>query len=96
MEHSPIAVESVKNLQAAGKDFLEGILGRKLEENQQVFIMVLSPGKEPDEAGRRQARAGLEETFRKTEVYAREHDITDAEVDDAIEEARKQVRLKKD
>jgi hypothetical protein len=72
MERSPSAVESVKNLQADGKQVLEGILGQKLQESQQVLIMVLSPGKEPDEQARQQAHAGLEAIFKNTEQRARE------------------------
>ena len=58
--------------------------------------MVLSPGTEPDESARCQARAGLEATFRKTETYAREHGIEDSEIDAAIREATRYVRPGKD
>jgi hypothetical protein len=92
MERSPVAVESVRNLQASGKRLLEDILGQQLQENQQVFIMVLSPGTEPNEAARDQARAGLEATFRQTEAYARAHDINEDEIDSAIQEAMQHVR----
>lgn len=94
MEREPI-VQSVKDIQATGKRWLEDLLGRKLLENQQVFIMVLSPGLEPDESARRQARAGLEATFQKTEAYAAEHGIADEEIDAAIREAREHVRSRK-
>jgi hypothetical protein len=96
MERSLVTVESVRDLQAGGKRWLEDVLGQQLQENQQVFIMVLSPGTEPDEAARRQARAGLEATFQKTEAYAREHGIGDGEIDAAIEEAMRHARSKKD
>ena len=92
MERSPITVESVSNLQASGKRLLEDILGQQLQENQQVFIMVLSPGSEPDEATRRQARTGLEATFEKTADYAKEHNVSDGEIDAAIQEATGQIR----
>jgi hypothetical protein len=91
MEKPPIAVESVRNLQESGKLLLEKILGQSLQDNQQVFIMVLSPGSEPDEAARRQARAGLEAIWEKTAAYADEHGISDDEIDAAIEEAIQQV-----
>lgn len=96
MEQSLIAVERVGDLQAGGKRWLEDVLGQQLRENQQVFIMVLSPGTEPDETARRQARAGLEATFQKTEAYAREHGIDDGEIDTAIGEAMRHVRSRKD
>jgi hypothetical protein len=95
MELAPIAVESVKNLQASGKRLLEEILGQKLLENQQVFIMVLSPGTEPDEAARQRARAGLEATFQRAEAYARERGIADEDIDAAIDEATEHVRPRK-
>jgi hypothetical protein len=96
MEQSPIAIQSVKNLQASGKRLLEDILGQQLQENQQVFIMVFSPGKEPDDAARCQARAGLEHTFQETAAYAQERGITDDEIDAAIHEAMDHVRPRKD
>lgn len=92
MEQSPIAVESVRDLEASGKRLLEGILGQQLRENQQVFIMVLSPGSEPDAAARQAGRAGLEATFRKTEAYAQQHGVSDEEIDAAIGEAMAHVR----
>lgn len=95
MQKSPIAVESVRNLQANGKRLLEAMLGQTLQENQQVFIMVLSPGAEPDETARRHARAGLEATFQKTQAYADEHDVADDEIDAAIDEASERIRHQK-
>ena len=56
MEHDPSPSQSVKDIQASGRHWLEDVLGQHLQENQQVFIMVLSPGREPDEEARRQAR----------------------------------------
>ncbi len=96
MDQSLIAVESVRNLEASGKRWLEGVLGQPLQENQQVFIMVISPGTEPDEADRRRARAGLEATFQKTEAYARAQGIGDDEIDEAVREAMRHVRSRKD
>jgi hypothetical protein len=92
MNQSSITVENVRNLQAPGKRLLEDMLGQPLQEDQQVFIMVLSPGTEPDEAARRQARMGLEAIFEKTATYAAAHGISDEEIEGAIEEARQQVR----
>jgi hypothetical protein len=96
MERPSVAVESVSHLQESDRRALEGILGQQLRENQQVFIMVLSPGTEPDEAARTRARAGLDATFAKTAAYADEHGVTDDAVDVALEEARRHVRPRKD
>ena len=92
MEQSSITVESVGNLEAGGKRLLEEMLGRPLQEDQQVFIMVLSPGAEPDEEARRQARAGLEAVFQKTAAYAAEKGASDEDIDAAVLEAAEQVR----
>ena len=92
MEQSSVTVESVRNLQASGKRLLENLLGQQLQEDQQVFIMVLSPGSEPDEAARRQARLGLEATFRKTEAHAIQNAASDEEIEAAIQEAVEQIR----
>jgi hypothetical protein len=92
MEKSNVAVESVKDLQPNGKRLLEDILGQQLQEDQQVFIMVFSTGKEPDDAARQQARAGLERVFQKTAALARQQDISEEEIEAAIHEAMDQVR----
>jgi hypothetical protein len=91
MDRSCITVESVSNLEGNGKRLLEDLLGHRLQDNQQVFIMVLSPGTEPNEAARREARLGVEATFRKTEAYAAEHGVSGDAIDAAIEEAMRQA-----
>jgi hypothetical protein len=96
MEQSSITVESVRNLQASGKRLLENLLGQQLQEDQQVFIMVLSPGSEPNESARRQARLALEATFRKTEANAIQNGASDEEIEAAIQEAIRQIRSGKD
>ena len=55
MEHEFLTVQNVKDLQDGGKRWLENVLGQHLKESQQVFIMVFTPGIEPDEASRRLA-----------------------------------------
>src|SRR5207249_3964395 len=55
MEHELLTIQNVKDLQDGGKRWLENVLGQHLRENQQVFIMVFTPGVEPDEAARRGA-----------------------------------------
>jgi hypothetical protein len=91
-----LVVEDVKNLEANSKRFLEEILGGQLREDQQVFIMVLSPGTAPDAEARRQASLGLERVFQQTEAYARQHGVTDTEIDAAIKEAMAHVRPETD
>ncbi len=92
MEHDPVAVQTVKDIPADGRRWLEGVLGAPLQDHQQVFLMAFSPSREPDDESRRRARAGLEMTFAKTEAYAREHGILEPEIDDAFQEAMRHVR----
>jgi hypothetical protein len=92
MEHEPVTVENVRDIQAGGRRWLEDVLGQHLQEHQQVFIMVLTPGRAPDEETRRRARAALDTTFRKTDAYAQKHGVTDEEIDAAIREATDHVR----
>src|SRR5947199_2387513 len=92
MEQLPITVESVKDIQATGKRWLEDVLGHHLRDNQQVFIMVFTPGAEPTEAARAQARAGLEQIGARVDEHMQEHGITEAEFDDAVDDAMKHVR----
>ena len=92
MENEPVAVHNVKDLQDSGKRWLEDLLGQKVQQNQQVFIMVLSPGSEPDETAQSRARAGLEATFHKTAHHAQQHGAADADADAAVEEAMEHVR----
>ena len=95
MEQSTVAVESVRNLQASGKRLLEEMLGQTLNDSQQVFIMILSPGTEPDEEAVRQARAALTEVFKKTRAHAEAHAIEQREIDAAVDEAVQNIRSRK-
>ena len=75
---------------------LEGILGADLQENQNVFIMVYTPGNEPSAEAQPQARAGVEATFQKTAAFAAEQGIANEEIEAAIGEAMDHLRCRKD
>jgi len=92
MEHESVAIQNVKDLQTRERQWLEGMLGRHLQENQQVFIMVFTPGALPDEVTRQRARAGLEKTWEQVDRHMKEHGITDEEFDAAVDEAMEHVR----
>lgn len=92
MEREPVAVQSVKDIQASGKRWLEDVLGRQLESNQQVFIMVFTPGVVPSDERRREALAGLERTWEQVEKHMKAHGITADEFDTAVDEAMEHVR----
>ena len=92
MEHEPLAIQNVKDLQDNGKRWLENVLGQHLKENQQVFIMVFTPGVEPDEALRRQALASVKQTMTHVESNLAEPGVTGEEFDAAVDEAMEDVR----
>lgn len=92
MEHELLTVRNVKDLQDSGKRWLEDVLGQNLKESQQVFIMVFTPGVEPDEATRRQALAGVERTMAEVEQNLTEQSVTDEEFDATVDEAMEDVR----
>ena len=92
MEHEPLTIQSVKDLQDSGKRWLENVLGQHLKESQQVFIMVFTPGVEPDEATRRQALASVKQTMTQVEKNLAEGGVSDDEFDAAVDEAMEDVR----
>lgn len=92
MEKEPLTIQSVKNLQDSGKRWLENVLGQHLKENQQVFIMVFTPGVEPDEASRRQALANVKQTMNQVESNLAIGGVTGDEFDAAVDEAMEDVR----
>ena len=92
MEHEPLTIQSVKDLQDNGKRWLENVLGQHLKENQQVFIMVFTPGVEPDEASRRQALARVKQTMNHVESNLAEQGATGDEFDAAVDETMADVR----
>lgn len=92
MENELIAVQNVKDLQATGKQWLETVLGRHLEETQQVFVMVFSPGVEPDAAAKRQALAAVQRTWDRVDANLRGKGASGDEFDAAVEEAVEHIR----
>ena len=92
MEKEPLTIQCVKDLQDSGKRWLENVLGQHLKENQQVFIMVFTPGVEPDEASRRQALANVKQTMTQVESNLAVEGATGEEFDAALDEAMEDVR----
>ena len=92
MERQPIAVRSAKEIQGSEKRWLEAVLGQHLQDHQQVFIMLFTPGVAPDEATRRQARDGIRKLQAKARAHADAQGISDEEIDAAVDEAMGHVR----
>ncbi len=92
MEHELLTVQKVKDLQDNGKRWLEKVLGERLKENQQVFIMAFTPGAQPDDASRRQALASVKQTMSTVEKNLSAGGVSHEEFDAAVDEAMEDVR----
>jgi hypothetical protein len=92
MENELLTVQNVKDLQDGGKRWLENVLGRDLKESQQVFIMVFTPGVEPDESSRRQALANVKQIISKVEKNLEEQRVNDEDFNAAVDETMASVR----
>lgn len=74
---------------------VEHLLGRSLQDDQQIYILAFKPGVAPDENTRRRAAASMLQTFDKAEQHARQQGVSDAEIDEAVDEAMDHVRYGK-
>jgi hypothetical protein len=92
MEHELLTVQNVKDLQDNGKRWLENVLGRHLGEDQQVFIMVFTPGVEPDAATRQHACANVKQVMTQVEKSLADQGIAAEAFDAAVDEAMEGVR----
>lgn len=90
-----VVVRKVKQLPSEEKRSLESLVGRALEDNQQVFILAFTPSLEPDEKARQEAMHGLAQTWEKVEKHMLQHGITDEEFDSAVDKAADEVRCGK-
>ncbi len=87
-------VHDVAKLPDNDKRSLEGLLGQSLEIGEQVVIMVIKPGVVPDEATRRRSAEAIKRTLAEVDAHVRANNISDEEIDAAIEEAMAHVRCR--
>jgi hypothetical protein len=87
-----VTLHNVQDIQADKRIWLEGLLGQQIRENQQVCILVFTPGAVPDEQTRRAAAARIERTLDAAEQHAAKRGITAQEADAAVAEAMEHVR----
>ncbi len=85
-------VRNVSDIASAERQVYEHALGHQLGENQQVFIMVVTPNTMPSDAIRTQAFAEMERLARQAAASARRQGVSEQEINDAIEEAVGHVR----
>jgi hypothetical protein len=92
MEHATL--RNVTDLQGDKRTVLEGLLGQQLSENQQVFIMVFTPGVIPDDEVRQAAATRIEKALDESERQASARAVTAEEADAAVDEAIDHVRYR--
>ena len=88
-------VRNVRDFPPRERRWLESALGHSLQEDQQVFIVVLTPGVAPDEEARRQALTQMEQSFDEAQKHALEHGVSERDIDEAVDEATARIRYGK-
>jgi hypothetical protein len=88
-------VRKVTDLPSDEKRSLESIVGRNLQDNQQVFIMAFTPGVSPNASARAEALAGLKQTGEKVAQHLKAQGISGLEFEAAIDEAVHDVRTQR-
>ena len=83
---------NVEDIPEASRRSLEGLLGRELQQDQRVVILVLDPAAAPSGESRRNAAQGLREIIARAERHAAGTGVSEAEADAAVEEAMAHVR----
>jgi hypothetical protein len=71
---------------------VESMVGRPLQAEDRVFLVVLRPNREPTAEAKARARARVEQVFAQTDRYGQEHGITADEADAAIDQAVREIR----
>ena len=71
---------------------VEAMVGRPLDAEDTVFLVVMRPGHEPTAADKARARARLEKVFAEADRHGLEQGISAADADAAIDSAVQDVR----
>ncbi len=85
-------LRNVHDMQGDKRTALEGLLGQQLSDNQQVFIMVFTPGAVPDDTTRHAAAARIAKALDEAEEHAAARAVTPEEADAAVDDAMDHVR----
>ena len=89
---SEMITRGVNELPEPERRSLENLLGHSLQSDQQVFVMVFSTGKNPDDATRRAAAESIRRTLETVDRHQATQVIPSDEVEAAIVEAMHHVR----
>ena len=86
---------SVTDLVDCDKQSLEHLLGVPLSKDQRVYVTAFTPGGEPDPEMRVQAADAVEKMLDRTAAHAHRRGVTDAQIDQAVDEVMSKVRPRK-
>ena len=88
-------IRNVRDMEAGKRQSLEAVLGRQLQDDQQVIIRVLTPGVEPDALTKREALEHAQDLSRKAAKHRESLGVSEAEADRIVDEAMEHVRRRK-
>jgi len=85
-------VHHVKDMLPATRRGLEAALGETLFDNQQVYLVVVTPGVEPSDQQRAEALANLRELGEQGAKHRESLGVSVDEADRAVDEAMENIR----
>jgi hypothetical protein len=83
---------NVTELLESDRRSLEHLLGAPLNTTQMVHIVAYTPDQEPDSATRARAAGEIERILDRGAANARSQGVTEAEIDNAVDEAMQAIR----
>ena len=87
-----IVTHAVNEISDVARRTLEDLLGRHLDDNQKVRLVVISPPEEKDEETRREAIETIHRIQAKIDQHMADHGITSEQFDAAVDEAMEHIR----
>lgn len=89
-------IRNVRDLQADKRRSLEDLLGRELQDDQQIAIRVLTPGVEPDAETKRHALDRVRSLSEKAAKHREAMGVSEAEADEVVDDAMSHVRVRRE
>jgi hypothetical protein len=83
---------NVADLSEEQRSAVESMVGRSLQSEDRVFLVVLRTDREPTPEAKARARAKLDQVFAKTDSYGREPGISADDANAAIDQAVREIR----
>ncbi|HEV2971254.1 MAG TPA: hypothetical protein VGY55_14865 [Pirellulales bacterium] len=84
--------KTVSEISETARRSLEGLLGRQLQPEQRVLVMLLSPSETPDDSVGREPLIGLRQVIASAQRNADAKGVSDEEIGAAVEEAMAHFR----